>query len=98
MTETRDVCIFIEQDEGKLAEVSLELLAKGREVAGLIGSQVWALLCGHQLDGLAEEVIHFGADRVLLADHPELEHYRTLPYTRVAAAPGRPHPPYYFFI
>jgi electron transfer flavoprotein alpha subunit len=98
MTETRDVWIFIEQDEGALAEVSLELLAKGRELAGLLGSQVWALLCGHQLDGLAEEVIHFGADRVLLADHPELEHYRTLPYTRVAADLVRQHQPYIFLI
>src|SRR4030065_1792145 len=98
MTETRDVWIFSEQDEGKLADVSLELLAKGRELAGTLGSQVWALLCGHQLDGLAEEVIHFGADRVLLADHPELEHYRTLPYTRVAADLVRQHQPYIFLI
>jgi electron transfer flavoprotein alpha subunit len=59
---------------------------------------VWALLCGHQLDGLADEVIHFGADRVLIADHPELEHYRTLPYTRVAADLVRQHQPYIFLI
>jgi len=98
MTETRNVWIFIEQEEGRLAEVSLELLTKGRELAGTLGSQVWALLCGHQLDGLAEEVIHFGADRVLLADHPELEHYRTLPYSRVAADLVQKYRPYIFLI
>jgi electron transfer flavoprotein alpha subunit len=98
MSENRDVWIFIEQDEGRLAEVSLELLAKGRELAGQLGSQVWALLCGHQLDGLAEQVIHYGADRVLVADHPELAEYRTLPYTRVAADLVRQYQPYIFLI
>jgi electron transfer flavoprotein alpha subunit len=32
----------------------------------------------------AETLIHYGADRVLLADHPELAMFRTLPYARVA--------------
>jgi electron transfer flavoprotein alpha subunit len=98
MSENRNVWIFIEQDEGRLAEVSLELLTKGRELADQLGSQVWALLCGHQLDGLAEQVIHYGADRVLVADHPELAEYRTLPYTRVAADLVRQHQPYIFLI
>jgi electron transfer flavoprotein alpha subunit len=98
MTDSRNVWIFVEQDEGRLAEVSLELLAKGRQLAGQLGSQVWALLCGHHLDGLASQVIHFGADRVLLADHPELAVYRTLPYTRVAADLVRQHQPYIFLI
>ena len=34
---------------------------------------------------LADQLIQSGADRVLIADHPELELYRTLPYTRVIA-------------
>lgn len=98
MTERRDVWIFIEQEEGRLAEVSLELLTKGRELAGLLSSQVWALLCGYQLDGLAEEVIHYGADHVLQADHPELEYYRTLPYSRVAADLIQKYQPYIFLV
>ncbi len=84
MTNQRNVLIFIEQEEGQLADVSLELLAKGHELAQTLGSEVWALLCGYQVEELAETVIQHGADRVLLADHPELEMYRTLPYARVA--------------
>jgi electron transfer flavoprotein alpha subunit len=42
------------------------------------------LLCGHNVGDLTDTVIHYGADRVLLADDPELEMYRTLPYARVA--------------
>jgi electron transfer flavoprotein alpha subunit len=97
MTEdNRNVWIFIEQEDGKLADVSLELLAKGRDLADTLGSQVWALLCGYSVGDLAEIVIHNGADRVLLADHPELNLYRTLPYTRVATSLIEKYKPYIF--
>lgn len=97
MTE-RNVWIFIEQDGGKIAEISLELLAKGHELAQTLGSQVWALLCGHEIGGLAESVIQYGADHVLVVDHPELGIYRTLPYTRLAADLVRKHQPYIFLV
>ena len=57
MTNERDVWVLIEQEEGRIAEISLELLAKGHELAQTLGSRVCAVLCGHQLDGLAEKVI-----------------------------------------
>ena len=90
MTDSKNIWVFIEQESGgsaaggQIADVSLELLAKGNELAQTLGSQVWGLLFGHQVKNLAEKVIQYGADRVLVADHPELELYRTLPYTRVA--------------
>jgi electron transfer flavoprotein alpha subunit len=43
-------------------------------------------------------VIQYGADHVLVADHPELEIYRTLPYTRVTADLAREHQPYIFLV
>jgi electron transfer flavoprotein alpha subunit len=98
MTENRDVWVFIEQNEGRIAEVSLELLGKGRELADILGSQLVALLCGDQVSGMAQTTIHCGADLVLLADHPELAQYRTLPYSRVAAKLVRDRRPYIFLI
>ena len=98
MSENRDVWVFIEQNEGQFAEVSLELLGKGRELAGRLGSQLVALLCGDQVSGLAQEAIHCGADQVLLAEHPELAMYRTLPYSRVASDLVRQRCPYIFLI
>src|SRR5512147_1428440 len=97
MTE-RNVWIFIEQDGGKIAEISLELLAKGQELAQTLGSQVWALLCGYEIGGLAESVIQYGADHVLVVDHLELEIYRTLPYTRITADLVRERGPYIFLV
>lgn len=110
MTDSKNIWVFIEQEgggnttggdntsEGKIADVSLELLAKGGELAQTLGSQVWALLLGHQVKGLAEKIIHYGADRVLVADHPELDLYRTLPYCRVAVDLVQQHQPYIFLI
>ncbi len=98
MTEARNVWVFIEQEEGRIADVSLELLGKAYELAQSLGSQVWALLCGYQVKGLAETVIQHGADHVLLANHPELEVYRTLPYCRVASDLVKQYQPYIFLI
>lgn len=95
---SRDVWVFIEQEQGKISDVSLELLSKGQELAGKLGSQVCGLLCGHQVENLAETVIHHGADQVLLADHPELAIYRTLPYARVASELVEERKPYIFLI
>jgi electron transfer flavoprotein alpha subunit len=94
MSDTKNVWIFIEQDAGKIADVSLELLAKGRELAGILKSELWALVCGQGVEEAARTVIAHGADKVLLADHPELKLYRTLPYARVVSTLVREKAPY----
>jgi electron transfer flavoprotein alpha subunit len=98
MTESRDVWVFVEQNEGAIAPVSLELLGKARELAGKLGSRVVALLPGHGISSLSDQLIHHGADLVLLADHPELALYRTLPYARVAIDLVRERQPYIFLL
>jgi len=98
MTRERDVWVFIEQEDGHVADVSLELLSKARELATTLRSQVVGILCGYQVEALAESIIHYGADQVLLADHPELEDYRTLPYARVVAEWVKERQPYIFLI
>ncbi|MGD2206561.1 MAG: electron transfer flavoprotein subunit alpha/FixB family protein, partial [Anaerolineae bacterium] len=72
MTQNRDVWVFIEQEEGEIAPVSLELLGKARELADRLSSRVCALLFGHQVTDRSEQIIHHGADHVLLAEHPKL--------------------------
>jgi electron transfer flavoprotein alpha subunit len=94
----KDVWVFIEQEDGRVADVSLELLGRGRELAQQLKGQVCGLLCGHELGDMAQALIHYGADRVLLAEHAELELYRTLPYARVAVELVRERRPYVFLI
>lgn len=98
MTNKREVWVFIEQEEGEIATVSLELLSKARELAERLKGRVCALLFGHRVAGLTEPVIHHSADLVFLADHPELERYRTLPYARVAIDLVQERGPYVFLL
>jgi electron transfer flavoprotein alpha subunit len=84
MKGDRDVWVFIEQQGGNVAVVSLELLTKARELADQLGGRVGALVFGHRVADLTETVIQYGANVVYLADHAELALYRTLPYARVA--------------
>jgi electron transfer flavoprotein alpha subunit len=94
----RDIWVFVEQEEGEIAPVSLELLGKAQDLAGRLKGRVCALLFGHTTGGLAETAIHYGAELVLLADHPELARYRTMPYARVAIDLVRKHQPYIFLL
>jgi len=104
MAENRDVWVFCERHETGIAPVSLELLGRARELARQLGGQVCALLLGASPDGgegesgLEQQLIHHGADRVLLAQHPELDLYRTLPYARVAIDLVRQRRPYIFLL
>ena len=94
MAETREVWVFVEQEEGKIAPVSLELLGKARDLAGDLSGRVCALLLGHEVADLSQQVIQYGADKVFLAEHPELAVYRTLPFAEVATNLVRERQPY----
>jgi len=83
MQQPRNVCVFAEVHGGRVAEVSLELLAKARELAGELGGLVGAFLVGHAVEPLAQTLIEHGCDEVYLADHAALGHYTTLPYADV---------------
>lgn len=84
MKEWKGIWVFVEQEEGCVSEVSFELLTAARQLSFKRGnSEVVALLLGHGVEGLAKSLLSYGANRVLFADHPSLEKYLTLPYTRV---------------
>lgn len=75
--------VFCELDEGKPVDVSLELLTKGRSLANTLACRLEAVVLGSGIEGIENELFPYGADVVHVADDPELEHYRTMPYTSV---------------
>ncbi|MRR20725.1 electron transfer flavoprotein subunit alpha/FixB family protein [bacterium] len=75
--------VFCELDEGKPADVSLELLTKGRSLANTLGCKLEAVVLGSGIEGIEKELFPYGTDVVHVADDPVLEHYRTLPFTSV---------------
>lgn len=78
-----EVWVFAEQEDGKLSEVPLELMSKGRELADRLGVPLAATLLGNKVERLAETLIAYGADRVYLVEHPSLAHYQTASYNHV---------------
>ena len=87
------IWVFMEQRGGVLHEVGLELLGKARELADAAGGSVAALLLGSGVLPLADDLMAYGADTVLVADEPMLEPYRLLPYTQVLAEACQAHQP-----
>jgi len=82
---TGGVLVFAEQDGGKLAEVSLELLSKGRELADALDQHLGAILLGSRLTDQPRHLIACGCDVVHVADDPRLAVYTTLPYARIVS-------------
>ena len=81
--KTREVWVFIEQRDGQPADVSLELLSKGRKLADTLNGVLKAVVLGYNVKEIAERTFNYGADSALVIDHPELEKYRPLPYSRM---------------
>ena len=77
------VWVFAEQRDGKLMQVAIELLGEGKKLAEAVGCELCAVLCGSNVEGLADELFEYGADKVYYADAPELAHYTTDGYTKV---------------
>ena len=78
-----NVIVYCEIEDGKIADVSFELLTKARSLAKAFGCCVEALVIGSGIAGAAREVAQYGASRVYVADDVRLQHYLTLPYERI---------------
>ena len=80
---SKDVFVFIEQRDGRLQKVGMELLGKARDLADALGQDVVAMLLGAKgIKDQAESLIHHGADKVLVVEDEILSEYVTEPYTK----------------
>jgi len=75
-----NVFVYCEFDEGKVADVSLELLTKGRTLANTLHCKLEAIVIGTSLDGIEKQVFPFGVDVLHIADDKNLYPYLTLPH------------------
>jgi electron transfer flavoprotein alpha subunit/NAD-dependent dihydropyrimidine dehydrogenase PreA subunit len=81
--EYNGVWVFAEHKEEKIADVTLELLGEGRKLADKLGEPLCAILLGNQLGKLARRLICFGADKVYIAQSPQLDVFIEDSYTEV---------------
>jgi len=84
MSQTRgNVWVFVEQEAGVVANVSLELISKARELADRLQVKVEAVLLGNDVAKVAPQLFAYGCDKVLLAEDPRLEPFTVMPFARV---------------
>lgn len=91
-----DVLVVAEHILGELQPVTLELLGAGRLLSDKMERSLIAIVMGHELGDIPQKLVEYGADKVYVADHPELKLYRTLPYRRVVCdfLESLPEPPH----
>jgi electron transfer flavoprotein alpha subunit len=79
----KNIWVFAEQRQGEISPVVIELLGEGKKLANEIGTELCAVLLGKDINGLAKELISYGAQKVYVADSTLLENYTTDAYTKV---------------
>lgn len=82
----KDIYVIIEQLDGIIKRVSLELIGEARRLSKKLGEKVVAVLLGNDIEDKAELLIKYGADEVLVIDNPMLEPYMTSPYTKAVSS------------
>lgn len=81
--ETNNLIVYCEYDEGRVADVSLELLTKGRVLADKLGVKLEALVLGDKLDGIEAQLFPYGADTVYKVEDKRLFPYTSNPHAAV---------------
>lgn len=81
---TKKVIVLGEAREGVLRNVSFEAIAAAKKISG--GGEVVAILLGDSVQSLGNEMIHYGADRVVTVEHPHLKTYTSDGYSQAFMA------------
>lgn len=83
MADKNNLIVYLEIEDGKVADVSLELLTKGRQLADRLGVDLEALAIGDKLDGVDSQVFPFGVDRLYKVEDKRLSPYTSNPHSSV---------------
>jgi len=83
MSNIGNVWVFVEQEGGKIADVSLELVSKGAELAAKLNVKLEAVLLGNNVEQCCSTLFSYGCNKVFLAEDPRLEPFTVLPYAKV---------------
>lgn len=78
-----NVLVYCEIEEKKVADVSVELLSKGRKLADELNCKLEAVLIGKDLDVFEKQIKPYGTDIIYTANDERLYPYTTLPHTAV---------------
>ncbi|MDR1115102.1 MAG: electron transfer flavoprotein subunit alpha/FixB family protein [Tannerella sp.] len=75
--------VYCEIEDGVIADVSLELLTKGRSLANQLNCRLEAVTAGSKLDGIEKQVMLYGVDKLHIFEDDRLYPYTSLPHTSI---------------
>ena len=78
-----EVWVFAEQRNGQLEDTPIELMGRARKLADKLGVKLAAALLGDNVNNAVDKLIHYGADKVYLVEHPFLKSYQANSYAKV---------------
>ncbi|MEM3622331.1 MAG: electron transfer flavoprotein subunit alpha/FixB family protein [Candidatus Bathyarchaeia archaeon] len=64
-------------------DLTLEMLAKGREMADKLQKELAAVVIGYGVQERAKDLINYGADKVFIVDNQALTNFQTEPYLNI---------------
>ena len=70
MSDKNNLIVYCEYEDGKVADVSLELLTKGRQLADKLGIKLEAVVAGDNLEGIEKQLFPYGVDTVYKRMYP----------------------------
>ena len=79
----KNVWVFCEQRQGVMMPTTFELISEGRKLADELGVELCGILLGDNVDGIANELGGYGADKVYVYNSPLLKEFTTDAYTKV---------------
>ncbi|RCK74572.1 MAG: Electron transfer flavoprotein, alpha subunit [Ignavibacteriae bacterium] len=79
------ILAFAEQREGKFKKTAYEVVTAAIELSNQLGAEVFALVIGKNVSGIASDIGGFGVNRVIAVDRDDLEYYSTTAYTKIVA-------------
>lgn len=83
MTDNNNLIVYCEYEDGKVADVSLELLTKGRVLADRLGVKLEAVIVGDNLADIEKQVLPYGVDTVYKVEDKRLYPYTSNPHAAV---------------
>jgi len=93
-----DILVLVEQVDGKVDSITLQLLAAGRQLADQLEVNLVALATGHRLDGVSAALQGHGMDKIVLVESPALASAAGEVQARVIAQVARPMEPRFVLV
>lgn len=82
-TDKNNLIVYCEYEDGKVADVSLELLTKGRALADKLGIKLEAVVVGDNLKDIEKQIFPYGVDKVYKVEDKRLYPYTSLPHSSI---------------